>query len=56
LTAVQSTLTTRLSLRTVLEQAGAVFELAEGETWDVDLDLTALTADSFMFLTNDVDG
>ncbi len=56
LTAVQSTLTTRLSLRTVLEQAGAVFELAEGETWDVDLDLTALTADSFMFLTSGVDG
>ncbi len=52
LEAVKATVATRLSLRELLEKAGARFELGEDEEgWDFDLSLPALTKDSFAFLT-----
>ena len=50
LEAIRSMLRTRLSLRYVLDLAGASFEPKEDGTWDIDLSLNALTADSFAFL------
>ncbi len=52
LEAVKSTLATRLSLKDVLEKAGAKFEREDDETpWDIDLSFEALTKDSWSFLT-----
>ena len=50
LEAIQSMLRTRLSLKQVLGLAGATFEPKEDNTWDIDLSLNALTADSFAFV------
>lgn len=51
LDAILSMLVTRLSLKHVLSLAGASFEPKDDGTWDIDLSLNALTADSFSFLT-----
>lgn len=50
LKAIRSMLPTRLSLKYVLGLAGASFEPKEDGTWDIDLSLNALAADSFAFL------
>ncbi|MBQ7501856.1 hypothetical protein IJT93_03955 [bacterium] len=51
LNAIRSMLRTRLSLKYILGLAGASFEPKEDGSWDIDLSLNALTADSFSFLT-----
>ena len=50
LEAIRSMIRTRLSMKYLLDLAGASFEPKEDGSWDIDLSLSALTADSFAFL------